>query len=126
MNSVQLIGNLTRDPELRSTKSGTAVCGLRLAVNGRRKTSDGAWEEVPNYFDVSAFGRLAETCSEHLEKGRKVAITGRLEFREWTTDEDQKRSAVEVVAGTVDFLSSGGQIIGLPAAEDEEFEPALA
>jgi single-strand DNA-binding protein len=106
INRVVLTGNLTRDPVLRETSSGTAVCGLRIASNTRRKTSGGEWVDKPNYFSVTVWGTLGENCHRFLSKGRAVAIDGRLEWREWTHD-DAKREAVEIVADAVQFLASG-------------------
>src|SRR5215210_8040743 len=106
INSVVVTGNLTRDPELRSLNSGTSVCKLRIAVNTRRKSSDGNWEDKPNYFDVTVWGAQGENCSTYLVKGRPVAISGRLEWREWQTDNGDKRQAVEIIAETVQFLGS--------------------
>ena len=83
INSVVVTGNLTRDPELRHTPGGTPVCKLRIAVNTRRKSGDGNWEDKPNYFDVTVWGAQGENCSTYLVKGRPVAISGRLEWREW-------------------------------------------
>lgn len=100
-------GNLTRDPELRQTGGGTAVCGLRLAVNDSRKV-DGEWTEVAGYYDVTVWGAQGENCAKYLSKGRPVAIRGRLDYREWTDAEDKKRSAVQIVADQIQFLSSGG------------------
>ena len=81
-----LVGSLTRDPELRHTQSGKAVCSLRLAVNTRRK--DEAWTvDKPNYFDITVWGNQGERCAQYLPKGRPVAIDGRLEWREWETPE---------------------------------------
>jgi single-strand DNA-binding protein len=116
INRVVLTGNLTRDPELRNTAGGTAVCSLRIAVNTRRKGASGDWEDKPNYFDVTVWGAQGENCARYLSKGRPVAIDGRLEWREWDTPEGNKRQAVDVVADTVQFLggrddagpSSGG------------------
>jgi single-strand DNA-binding protein len=104
INRVVLVGNLTRDPELRHTPSGMAVCSLRLAVNTRRKDSSGQWTEKPNYFDVTVWGNQGENCAQYLAKGRPVAIDGRLEWREWEAQDGTKRQAVEVVADTVQFL----------------------
>jgi len=106
INSVVVTGNLTRDPELRHTPSGTPVCKLRIAVNTRRKSSDGNWEDKPNYFDVTVWGAQGENCSTYLQKGRPVAISGRLEWREWQNDNGDKRQAVEIIAETVQFLGS--------------------
>src|SRR6185312_1486464 len=84
INRVILVGNLTRDPELRHTPSGTSVCKLRLAVNSRQKdASTGEWGEKPNYFDVTVWGNQGENCAKFLSKGRPVGIDGRLDWREW-------------------------------------------
>ncbi len=91
INRVVLVGNLTRDPELRHTPSGMAVCNLRLAVNSRKKDESGNWIDKPNYFDVTVWGSQGENCAQYLAKGRPVAIDGRLEWREWETPEGAKR-----------------------------------
>jgi single-strand DNA-binding protein len=104
INRVVLVGNLTRDPELRHTPSGTAVCSLRLAVNTRRKDESGQWTDKPNYFDITVWGQQGENCAQYLSKGRPVAIDGRLEWREWEAQDGSKRQAVEVVAESVQFL----------------------
>ena len=109
LNRVVLVGNLTRDPELRHTPSGTAVCNLRLAVNTRRKDETGQWVDKPNYFDVTVWGNQGERCAQYLAKGRPVAVDGRLEWREWETQDGNKRQAVDVVADTVQFLGSRGE-----------------
>lgn len=108
INSVVLVGNLTRDPELRHTPSGTAVCSLRLAVNTRRKDPSGQWTEKPNYFDVTVWGQQGENCAQYLAKGRRVGVQGRLEWREWDAQDGSKRQAVEVIAEAVQFLDSRG------------------
>ena len=108
INRVVLVGNLTRDPELRHTPSGTPVCSLRVAVNTRRKDETGQWVDKPNYFDVTVWGQQGENCAQYLSKGRPVAIDGRLEWREWETPEGNKRQAVEVVADSVQFLGGRG------------------
>jgi single-strand DNA-binding protein len=104
INRVVLVGNLTRDPELRHTPSGTPVCSLRLAVNTRRKDESGQWTDKPNYFDITVWGQQGENCAQYLSKGRPVAIDGRLEWREWEAQDGSKRQAVEVVAESVQFL----------------------
>ncbi len=109
INRVVLVGNLTKDPELRHTPSGTAVCNLRLAVNTRRKDETGQWVDKPNYFDITVWGNQGERCAQYLSKGRPVAVDGRLEWREWETPEGNKRQAVEVVADSVQFLGSRGE-----------------
>jgi single-strand DNA-binding protein len=110
INRVVLIGRLTRDPELRALPSGVSVCGLRIACSSSRKDGEGDYREKPNYFDVSVYGGSAESVSRYMRKGSRVAIDGRLEWREWETSDQQKRQAVSVVADTVLFLDSpGGQ-----------------
>lgn len=110
INSVTMTGNLTFDPELRSLASGTSVCRLRVACNGRRKNSStGEWEDEPGYYDVTVWGKQGENCAKYLSKGRGVAIQGRLKWREWVdTDSGKKRQAVEIVAEKVQFLGDGG------------------
>lgn len=117
INRVTLTGNLTRDPELRSTASGMAVCSLRIASNTRRKNNQtGEWEEKPNYVSVTIFGRQGETAAQYLTKGRPVAIDGRLEWREWQSQSGEKREALEVVAETVQFL--GGREEGATPSQN--------
>ncbi|HTW11879.1 MAG TPA: single-stranded DNA-binding protein [Solirubrobacteraceae bacterium] len=112
INRVIITGNLTRDPELRSLPSGTSVCELRVACNGRRKNNaTGQWEDDPNFFNVTVWGAQGENCARYLSKGRGVAIDGRLNWREWET-EGQKRSAVDIIAETVQFLGGGGDASG--------------
>jgi single-strand DNA-binding protein len=83
INRVVAVGNLTRDPELRATAGGTSVCGLRIACNARRRKPDSTeWEDRPNYFDVTVYGGQADHCARYLAKGRKIAVDGRLEWRE--------------------------------------------
>ena len=108
INRVVLVGNLTRDPEVRQTPSGTPVCSLRIAVNSRRRDESGQWTDKPNYFSVSVFGNQADSCAQYLSKGRPVAVDGRLDWREWQTQDGQKREAVEIVAESVQFLGSRG------------------
>ncbi len=132
INRVVLVGNLTRDPELRHTPSGTPVCSLRVAVNTRRKDESGQWVDKPNYFDVTVWGQQGENCAQYLAKGRPVAIDGRLEWREWEAQDGSKRQAVEVVADSVQFL--GGRQEGEGAAYvtagtgggSEDFPPSPA
>ena len=108
VNVVVITGNLTRDPELRHTGGGTAVCDLRVAVNTRRKDgATGEWVDRPNYFDVTVWGAQGENCANYLSKGRPVAVEGRLEWREWEAkDGGGKRQAVQIIANTVQFLGS--------------------
>ena len=112
INRVVLTGNLTRDPELRSTNNGTSVCGLRIAVNTRRKDPNtGEWTDKANYFDVTVWGAQGENCAQYLQKGRPVAVDGRLEWREWEDKAGNKRQSVDIIADSVQFLGSreGGE-----------------
>jgi single-strand DNA-binding protein len=107
VNVVVITGNLTRDPELRHTPGGTAVCELRVAVNSRRKDGQsGEWVDKPNYFDVTVWGGQGENCANYLAKGRPVAIEGRLDWREWEARDGGKRQAVQIIANSVQFLGS--------------------
>jgi single-strand DNA-binding protein len=106
INVCAITGNLTKDPELRSTPGGTSVCKLRVAVNSRRKDQSGEWVDKPNYFDVTVWGAQGENCAQYLSKGRPVAVEGRLDWREWETQEGGKRQAVEIIANSVQFLGS--------------------
>jgi single-strand DNA-binding protein len=108
INVVVITGNLTRDPELRSTSGGTPVCDLRVAVNSRRKDGQsGEWVDKPNYFDVTVWGAQGENCANYLSKGRPVAVEGRLDWREWEAkDGGGKRQAVSIIANSVQFLGS--------------------
>jgi len=107
INRVVMTGNLTRDPELRSTPSGTSVCSLRLACNTRRKDASGEWVDKPNYFDITVWGAQGENCATYLSKGRPVAVDGRLEWREWEDKETgAKRQATDIIADSVQFLGS--------------------
>lgn len=120
INSVVVVGNLTKDPELRHTPGGTPVCSLRVAVNSRRKDQSGSWVDKPNYFSVTVFGNQAESCAQYLSKGKQVGIDGRLEWSEWESkDGSGKREKVEIVANSVQFLSPRGEGGG-----SNEFVPA--
>ena len=105
INRVVLTGNLTADPEIRALPSGTSVCKLRVASNSRRKDgASGEWVDKPNFFDVTVWGAQGENCARYLAKGRGVAIDGRLEWREWETEQGTKRSAIDIIADSVQFL----------------------
>ena len=126
INRVVLVGNLTRDPELRHTPSGTPVCKLRIAVNTRQKdAATGQWGDKPNYFDVTVWGNQAESSAQYLSKGRPVAIDGRLDWREWDAEDGSKRQAVEIIADTVQFLGSRGEAGDLGGGGNQ-FVPAGA
>lgn len=132
LNFVSLSGNLTRDPELRSTGSGTAVCSMRVANNERVKNRDtGEWGDRPNYFDVTVWAGQGENCARYLSKGSRVYVHGRLQWREWQTSEGQKRQAVEIVADKVVFGSppsgeGGGGGSGSSFGEQRDGEPVGA
>lgn len=105
INRVVVTGNLTRDPELRALGSGTSVCSLRVAVNGRKKDAAGEWVDDPNFFDVTVWGGQAKACARYLAKGRPVAIDGRLDWQEWIDRASgEKRQRVQIVAESVQFL----------------------
>ena len=106
-NKVFLMGNLTRDPELRYTASGSPVASLGLAVNRKYRHGE-EWKEETCFVDITVWGKLGETCSEYLSKGRPVFVEGRLNFRSWQTEDGQKRSKLEVVASNVQFLGRAG------------------
>ena len=116
---VTLVGNLTRDPELRQTPNGTSVCQLGVAVNSSYKDSSGQWVEKPNFFDVTVWGAQGENCARYLSKGRQVAVDGRLDQRSWEAQDGSKRSRVEIVADTVMFIGSQNDTRA-PAARDAE------
>src|SRR2546422_5893225 len=125
INRVVLVGNLTKDPELRHTPSGTAVCKLRIAVNTRQKDAQGNWGDKPNYSDVTVWGNQGESCAQYLPKGRPVGVDGGLDWREWEAQAGSKRRAVEIIADTVQFLGSreGG---GAGGDAERQFVPAAA
>ncbi len=105
INRVVISGNLTRDPELRSTASGMPVLGLGVAVNDRLKNNaTGEWEDYPNFIDCTMFGARAEKITPYLSKGTKVAIEGKLRWSQWDKD-GQKRSKIEVIVDELEFLS---------------------
>lgn len=102
-NQVTLMGNLTRDPELRSTPGGQSVCSFSLALNRSFKGSDGNWQEATDYVDIVAWGPLGERVTQYLTKGRPALVSGRLQSSSWEKD-GVKRTKVEVVASDVTFL----------------------
>jgi single-strand DNA-binding protein len=114
INQVILMGNLTRDPELRTTPNGQSVCSFGLAVNRSFQGSDGNQQDAVDYFDVTAWGKLGELVNQYLAKGRKCLVMGRLSFRQWEQD-GQKRSKIEVVANDVTFLDGGSREGGYDA-----------
>ena len=131
-NRVILVGNLTRDPELRYIPSGTAVTDIGLAVNDRRKNPNGEWVEETTFVDVTLWSRLAEIASEYLTKGSSVLIEGRLKLDTWENKEGQKQSKLRVVGQNMQMLGGrgggqggGGQAGGGPrAAAPQRGRPA--
>ena len=133
INRVCISGNLTRDPEMRSTGSGMAIMQIRMAVNDRRKNpQSGEWEDAPNYVDVVVFGARAESLSRFLSKGSKIIVDGKLRWSEWADkDSGAKRSKLEVVADDIDFASGrgegggGGGSYSAPSAAPATSEPVF-
>lgn len=117
LNRVILVGNLTRDPELRYTPSGTSVANFGIAVNRRRTNKQGERVDEVDYFNVVVWGKLAELCCNYIFKGSPVALEGRLSSRSWETEDGQKRTAVEVIAENVQFL--GRRTLEVPEAPEE-------
>lgn len=105
MNKVYLIGNLTRDPEMRSTSSGIPVCNFSIAVNRRFKNAQTGQQET-DFFNIVAWRQLAELCGRYLAKGRKVAVFGSIQTRTYEAQDGSKRNAFDIVADEVEFLSS--------------------
>lgn len=123
MNHVALIGNLTRDPDMRYTQSGTATCSFTIAIN-RMKSKDGT--QKTDYIPVVAWRSLAETCGRYLAKGRKVAVMGAIQTRTYDAKDGTKRYVTEVIANNVEFLSpkQQEQAPNLPSPDADEFVPA--
>jgi len=125
LNRVMLIGNLTRDPELRYIPSGSAVATFTLGVNRVYKTQSGEKKEQVSFIRIVVWGRRAEVCGEYLSKGSPVFVEGRLQSRDWQTQDGQKRNTVEVVADNVQFLRMGdkqGAGAGKKSLPQEEVE----
>lgn len=140
INRVIIVGRLTREPELRALPSGRSVCSVRIACNASRRDADGGYQERPCFFDVSVFGGTAESLHRYMAKGSRVAVDGRLDWREWEDGEGRRRQAVSIVADAVEFLDSpggwrsdgegdalegdpaaGGELAGVGAAEEVPF-----
>ncbi len=130
-NKVILIGNLTRDPELRYTPQGTSVCNFGIAVNRKYRQAEEMKEEV-TFINIVVFGKQADTCGQYLNKGSGVLVEGRLQERRWETEEGQKRSKHEVVAQSVRFMPKKSESSGasysqggtsIPPDETTDIEP---
>lgn len=115
VNKMIVLGNLTRDPEVRYTQSGMAVCSFGVAVNERRKDGE-QWKEHVEFFRVKCFGKQAENAGQYLQKGKQVYVEGRLEQSKYKDKEGNERIAVDVIASTIQFLGGKGE--GKPAAGD--------
>ena len=132
INHIVLSGNLTRDPELRSTSGGTSVCGLRIANNTRRKDqASGDWVDKPNYFDVTIWGAIGENLAQRLGKGDRIVVDGRIEWREWEDNNGNKRQSYDIVADSVVDMSassggSGGSYQSDVPADTTGLDPAAA
>ncbi len=128
-NQVTLMGNLTKDPELRQTPNGQSVCSFSLALNRSYKDASGEWQEMTDFVDVVAWAGLGERVAQYLSKGRPALVSGRLQSRRWEQD-GQKRSKVEVVANDVTFLGGRSEDSGgassAPAADKPAKSPAAA
>lgn len=122
LNRVQLIGNLTRDPELRYTPSGTAVCSFGLATNRSWNTDSGDKHEETEFHRIVSWNKLAELCSQFLVKGRKVYVEGRLQTRSWTTQDNQQRSVTEIVIDDMILLDSAQGRSQAGHSEDDKAE----
>jgi single-strand DNA-binding protein len=122
-NQVTLMGNLTRDPELRQIPSGQSVCNFSLALNRAYKGQDGEWQEATDFVDVVAWGPLGERVAQYVTKGRPVLVSGRLQSRNWEQD-GQKRSKLEVVALDVTFLGGRGNGDDYSSGSEAEAKPA--
>src|SRR5476649_1575354 len=107
LNKVLLMGNLTRDPEVKYTPKGTAVCDLGIAINDSYKAQDGTIKETVTFVDVEVWGRTAENCKQYLSKGRGVFVEGQLRLDQWETPQGEKKSKMRVRADRVQFLGGG-------------------
>jgi len=125
-NRVILLGNLTRDPEVRYTPQGTAVCDVGLAVNERRKNAAGEWIDEVVYVDVTLWGRTAEVAGEYLTKGSPVLIEGRLRLDTWESQDGQKRSRLRVVGERMQMLGARGGSDGGTGGGSRQRRPAAS
>ncbi len=126
MNSVNLIGNVTRDPQVKYTPGGTAVCELGLAINERKKQGE-EWVDAPVFVDVTLFGKTAEIAGEYVQKGKKVGITGKLSLDQWKVKETgANRSKLKVTGDRLDLLATRGSEDQRPASANYGEEPHAA
>ncbi|HVF69531.1 MAG TPA: single-stranded DNA-binding protein [Xanthomonadales bacterium] len=120
LNKVQLIGNLTRDPELRYTPNGNAVCSFSIATNRNWTTDSGEKREEVDFHKIIAWNKLGELCSQFLVKGRKVYVEGRLTTRSWTGQDGAQKSTTEVIINDMILLDRAGGATAAPAGEHQE------
>jgi single-strand DNA-binding protein len=111
-NNINVSGTLTNDPVVKETSNGTPMAKFRMVSNGRRKNANGSWEDKPNYFDVFIYGSQVEAVGKYCKKGSKVNVDGKLEHREWTDQQENRRQAVAIVASAVQFIGSAWQAVG--------------
>lgn len=126
---LMLTCRLTKDPELRSTPSGVSVCNMRVAYSTRRKDSSGNWGDKSNYLDVTVWGNQGDRCAQYLGKGRRIAVDGRLEWREWTAQDGTKRQAYDLIADSViflDFKEDNDNGSGSSSSGSSDFTPSTA
>lgn len=123
LNRAQIIGNVTRDPEMRYTPNGQAVCSLGVATNRRWRDKDGNNQEQTEFHNVVAWGKLAEIINQYVKKGNKIYVEGRLQTRQWEAQDGSKRSRTEIVMENFVFLTPKGAIteVGPTETEIEEF-----
>ncbi|MBQ3706088.1 MAG: single-stranded DNA-binding protein [Clostridia bacterium] len=131
MNRLTIIGNLTRDPEQRTTPSGSTVCSFTVAVNRRNRRDAQGGQPEADFFRVSAWNQLGENCAKFLAKGRKVAVVGPVSVHTYQGNDGQTRASLEVMANDVEFLSSRGEAesdggYAAPAASAPAQEPVSA
>ena len=129
LNKVLLMGNLTRDPELRYIPNGSAVTSFTLAMNRVYKLQTGEKKEEVSFVRVVVWGRMAEVCNDYLKKGRPVFVEGRLQSRSWDGPDGQKKSALEVIAMNVQFLNAGSarekEALDMPSGPGKEEMPEI-
>ena len=124
LNRAQLIGNVTRDPESRSTPSGQNVCSFSIATNSQWTDAQGQKQTRAEYHNIVAWGKLADICAQYLTKGKKVFLEGRLQTREYTTQDGQKKTRTEITAENMIMLDRGGAP-GAPGAPRMSNEPSI-
>lgn len=124
VNNINLVGRLTRDPEIRYTGKGQPVCRFDLAVNRRYKDASGNWQDDTSFIPMVVWGESANRCGERLKKGSPVHVEGRLQSRQWETKEGQKRTTIEVIARRVQFLAKVTASVPVGASVSEKPEPA--